>query len=220
VKHYSIETWVDYLRGLVSDSEKSEMEEHLASDCTQCHRSLDRMRATQAEISASIEVPETFLQRARLIFPSASQPKNSPLQHLVAILTFDTFSELAPVGVRGAPSAARRLAFEIDDVKIDLLIDYSTPTSKAMLTGQITTINGTQLGQIRLKSGNRTLGEARANSFGEFEMEFQLRSSMRLVISEPSRHREIEVPLNLIGPSTFRVEKPKIKPPSGPSEDS
>ncbi len=98
----------------------------------------------------------------------------------------------------------------MEDVKVELLVDTRTSKGSAVLTGQVSTANTSGIGQIRLMSRNKILGEARPSEFGEFQIEFHVHAGLRLVISEAKGQREIEVPLDLLLAS--------IKPPSGATE--
>jgi anti-sigma factor RsiW len=194
VKHYSTERWSDYLRGLAVQAEREEMESHLATGCLQCRRRHDRMQALRSAMVEKIEVPESFLARAKTIFPLRRTPAESFHRRLVALLTFDTLGELAPAGFRGV-SEVRRLAYAVEDVNVELMMEPRGTKGEVALTGQISTAAPAAFGQIRLMLKNKMVGHTSATEFGEFQIEFRLHAGLSLMFSEQTGQREIEVPL-------------------------
>ncbi|MBL8218921.1 MAG: hypothetical protein JNL62_06815 [Bryobacterales bacterium] len=196
MKHYSIEKWADYVRGLVSGAERSAMEHHLQGQCAQCRQSVERMRVVQAGLMEKIEVPESFLERAMAIFPrTVATPA---VRRLMALLTFDSLGEPMPAGVRGATQETRRLAYAVEDFKIELLAMAGGKRGRVALTGQVSSAGVAPVGPVRLMSKNKVLSSVPASEFGEFQMEFEVRSGLRLVIPCTGRQTEIEVPLDLL----------------------
>lgn len=208
MKHYSIEKWADYMRGLVDGGERAEMQRHLDGACAQCNRMLERMRAVQSALLEEVEVPEAFLEGARGIF--RRNVAVAPVRRLIAILSFDTFAEPVPVGVRGGTQQTRRLAYAVEDFKIELLVMTGAVKGRAGLTGQVTTSGAGLIGPVRLISKNRVVSSVPASEFGEFQMEFEVRSGLRLVIPCAGRRAEIEVPLDVL----FQRKNGSAKPDS------
>lgn len=208
MKHYSIEKWADYIRGVVGEAERTEMAGHLEGNCGQCARAVARIRAVEAELLQVVEVPKSFLERARGIFPrSAAVPA---VRKLTAILTFDTFAAPAPVGLRGAGQKTRRLAYAVEDFKIELLVAEGM-NQVVTLTGQATAGDGQPVGPVRLQSRNKVLSSAPANEFGEFQMEIAVRSGLQLVIPCAGRNLEIEVPLDMLLQKKQETVKPSAR---------
>ncbi len=210
MKHYSIELWSDHLRGLVNGAAKEEMDRHLASGCPQCRRSQARIGAVQAALQHDIVVPERHLALARAIFASRRPQTQSFPRKLAAILTFDSFRESLAVGFRGV-SEVRRLAYAVEDVSVELLVETRTAMGDVALTGQISMENPSGIGTVRVIAKKKIIGEARATDIGEFQTEFRIQSGLRLVFLEATGQREIEIPLDAL--------LHKSEPQPGISED-
>ncbi|MFN0105715.1 MAG: hypothetical protein ACKV2U_26965 [Bryobacteraceae bacterium] len=200
MKHYSIEKWADFVRGLTGQPESTTMESHLAAGCPSCNRMAHLLRAL-SEPQNEIEVPESVLARARAIFSRQPSQSESAIRALLAVLTFDSHRTLAPVGMRGADSTVRRLAYEAQDVVVELLIDTEPARRTVILTGQISSRE--QPGppaphRVRLLGKGKVLKQTAATVFGEFHLEFAPRAGLRLLIDRPPEGREIEVPLDLV----------------------
>jgi hypothetical protein len=200
VKHYAIEKWIDFVRGIVHEPERKEMEKHLKTDCASCNRQVTLLRAI-AQTSKEIDVPEPLLDRARTIFRHAPVHRESPLRKLIAKLTFDSQSALAPAGVRSNSSGARRLVFGVEDFLVELLVDTQTARRTVVVTGQISREGFSvlpALHQVQLTAKQEVLDQTIATRFGEFSLEFARRAGLRLIIADENTRREIEVPLDLI----------------------
>lgn len=216
MKHYSIEQWADYTRGIVSEPVRGEMAGHLATACAQCQRMVSRLRATASGM-AEIEVPEAFLARARAIFPAAP-PRESPLRALAAALTFDSLGSAVPQGVRSAAPSIRRLAYSVEDFRVELMVDPGTTKGTVIVTGQISshTDPAAPRYRIRLVLKNNTMHQTEASELGEFQLEFAPSPGMRLVILDAGANRQIEVPFKLLRsnrPSAAKSATPKSNPP-------
>jgi hypothetical protein len=212
VKHYAIEKWTDFIRGLIQSDEHNAMELHLTTGCTRCNAIVSMLRAVN-ESRDDLEVPDALLDRARAIFPRSpawtqtTTAPASPWQRLVAALTFDSHSgELSPAlaGLRSVPAtgSVRRLAYGVDDLVIELLVDTGATHQTVSLTGQISSSAAPPGPQgphhVRLLAKSTVLDQTLASAFGEFHLEFPRRSGLRLLIADKATGREIEVPLDLV----------------------
>ena len=71
MKHYAIDQWADFTRGLKAGAELAEMKGHLESGCAKC-RELSEFTAKLAATCSSLAVdavPESTVRLARAIFP-------------------------------------------------------------------------------------------------------------------------------------------------------
>lgn len=222
MKHYSIEQWVDYTRGLVPEPLRSQMAGHLSGDCAQCRRLVQRLQAT-APALAEIEVPEALLERARAIFPvTVPDAMPWPVRALTALLRFDSLSAPLPQGVRSAAPTVRRLAYTVEDFSIELMLDANKPKRTVIVTGQISTRPAETAAprhRIRLMSRNDTLLQVEASEFGEFQFEFRPAPKLRLVVLDAAANRQIEVPLAAMEGVRRADNSPRNRKQSDSSEE-
>ena len=71
MKHYGIEQWADFTRGLSGLNEHHEMTAHLASGCENCRELAEFTKKLQVTCNslAVQEVPEAAVRLARSLFP-------------------------------------------------------------------------------------------------------------------------------------------------------
>ena len=77
MKHYSPETWADFVRGVAATHEQAEMEAHLNTRCEACNTTVGWMRHVQqlAKVDQSTDVPAEPLNAARRIFHEESSKR-------------------------------------------------------------------------------------------------------------------------------------------------
>ncbi|MBC7924087.1 MAG: hypothetical protein H7039_00370 [Bryobacteraceae bacterium] len=200
MKHYSLENWVDYLRGVSDPAREPMMKEHLASGCTQCRRHLELLQAV-SQSACEIAVPDAWLQRASSIFPRVSPPAaKSPITRLVAALTFDSFAMPVQAGVRTAQSEVHRLTFTSEDVTLELMGEAGPDVNTMAVTGQISSLSGSQPSspyRIRLLQRKTVLQQITANVFGEFQVNLPIQTGLSMAVVDETTGRETAVPLDL-----------------------
>src|SRR5262245_13560881 len=96
---------------------------HLSA-CSQCAHELERISqlVTRMKEDASVDAPRDLLAYAVNIFRRSTPGKTSFVQHVVAALSFDSFSRGPAFGLRSGPAAARQLIFTTAKHDIDLRI--------------------------------------------------------------------------------------------------
>jgi hypothetical protein len=227
VKHEPIERWVDFVRGLVPDADRFALQQHLDSGCRQCLGIVERLSLTGVSLREA-EVPDAVLDRALKLFPRL--PSESPnegssrLRRLVAVLTFDSLSDPLPSGVRGGGSAARRLAYQAEDLAIDVLVDTDPVRRSAALSGQVSSVGPDTTGSggpsmVQLISRKATLQETECTAFGEFQFEFDLKPGLSLVIVDVQGRRQVELPLEPLLRTNARTQRKPSKSTGLSSED-
>ena len=204
VSHYEITQWADFARGLVTGAAKMEMQRHLASGCTRCSRIetlLNRVvKATAAD--AACEVPEDVTQAALAIF-SLQQPGKAPLlPRILARLVYDSFLQPLPAGVRAQQRLSRQAMYEAGDYCVDLRLEQEPGSSQVTMVGQVADRGQArqplQEAPVMLMSGREVVARAVSNRFGEFQIEYQPRKSLRLHVSVEGDAKRIEVPLDAL----------------------
>jgi hypothetical protein len=211
MKHYAIDQWTDFSRGLTPASECLLMEEHLAGGCARCQTlaEFSRKLAVTSRSLTTVQVPESAVRLARAIFPVRMQDRPKRGNRLPIELIFDSFLVPQAVGMRAAWQVGWQGLYRAGDCSVDLRIEPELISSRAAVIGQIA--NHAQPGErmenlaISLKAGNVVVAETVSNRFGEFQMEYEQRTKLKLRIVLKDA-RSIEVPLK-----KFTAEQPAGK---------
>ncbi len=200
MKHYAIDQWVDFTRGVVAGPEAEQMLAHLRSGCEECHRISDftsKLSKACGEL-ASTPVPESSLRLARAIFPVRMQDRPRRGNRLPIEMIFDSFLVPSPVGLRSTWQVGWQGLYRAGDCSVDLRIEPELKSSKAAVIGQITShvLPAVEMGNlpVSLRAGKLVVAEAMSNRFGEFQMEYDQQTRLRLCISLRDA-KSIEVPL-------------------------
>jgi hypothetical protein len=199
MKHYAIEQWVDFSRDLVEFKERSQMRDH-ALECGECQKLADltqRLRQTCNAIAVS-QVPESTLRLARAIFPVRVQDRPRRGSRLPIELIFDSFLAPAPAGLRATWQVGWQGLYKAGECSLDLRIEPELNSARAAVIGQVTNHVAplTQMGNlpISLLVGKRVVAETVSNRFGEFQMEYEQKSHLQLVVHLQDA-KVIQVPL-------------------------
>jgi hypothetical protein len=205
--HYHIGEWTDLVRGLVPETRRNEMEQHLESGCGEC-RSLFGLLRHLAEAAQAELVYESssagLSSKARSLFQDEAKAPlrdrlGSALQTLVATLTFDSIAEPQPAGARGNRASSRQMMYQAGDYFIDLRLDRERDSMKIILVGQVANQKDPLLKLARLPvfvmAGKNVVSESASNEFGEFSLEFVPRQNLRLCVQVTQAGFQLEVPL-------------------------
>ena len=178
MRHFPDETWVDWARGIQTESLRDEIREHLSSGCVECRTSVDTWKNVYeiAGREASYEPPPGVLSRARALFAEHAPRAESKRPIEVARLLFDSFSSPLPAGVRNLERATRHMSYKAGTFFIDVRIEEEGSSGLASVIGQLmhhpdapsAPLEGLS---VILTSGRSTLGETTTNRFGEFSFE-------------------------------------------------
>ncbi len=202
MKHFPIERWLDFVHELAAPSDRVAMEQHLASGCGSCGRVVEMLQklVAAARADAAQNVPQLAVHSARAIFALQRPEKVHILPRMVATLVFDSFRQPAFAGVRSQHKITRQAMYEAGEYCVDLRMEQERGADSVILVGQVA--NRTQPRQgmanvpIMLMSGKEVLGRALSNSFGEFQMEYRPKKSLRLYVPVRAAGKQIEVRLS------------------------
>lgn len=195
MKHFNIEQWADFSRGLDRDIDRSAMETHLAVGCERCSHLVKMFgsMAAAARADAAYEPPASALRLARAIYQI---PKP---QRMLARLVFDTFREPLQAGVRAQDRQTRHALYEAGGYCVDLRLDQPRPNDMATLVGQLADRDhpGVDADDVRveLKTRKEILASANCNRFGEFQLEYRPAPALRLDVILGSSGKRLELPL-------------------------
>jgi hypothetical protein len=203
MRHYSLEKWVDFVRGVVQEDEKREMQTHLETGCKQCSKESGMwQRLQQVARRESAYAPSAGAVRivnAAFLSRPARQLRHA--KPAVASLLFDSFRNPLLAGVRSAASASQQLLYGAGDYRIDVRIEPQMDSEKVVIIGQI--LNSADPDErvsgalVSLIKGRKTVAESVTSQFGEFQIECELAQSFRLAVLLPGAR---EVSLQLVEP--------------------
>jgi hypothetical protein len=203
MEHFSEQAWADFVRG-ISNSERGEMNSHLANGCQDCvfTRDIWKRIHTVALRESNYAPPEDSVRMVKLEF--AAQTFDKAKQPVLANLVFDTLGKPALAGIRSAAAAARQMVYEADGLAVDLRFDSPASTRRIFLTGQVldkrvprASIEDSAV--ILWTHKGLALTETKANAYGEFHLELEPQNNLRLSIQVAGRAL-IRIPLANLRP--------------------
>lgn len=155
-----------------SDSETRELMERYSLPHVQRENLLQRLWASLESLFRSEALPGRVTHVARLTFDSLRQP--------------------LPVGVRASHAPGRRLVYEFGSLAVDLRIEPQADSNRIALVGQILDsakpdrrFDGVP---VVLQGSKGSVAHATTNGFGEFHLDFDLESSLRLEVGISETH--------------------------------
>jgi hypothetical protein len=202
VKHFSEETWSDFVRNVVLEGTRVEMQQHIDGGCRKCTATVRTWQSlfavTQAEVA--FMPPDGTVRIVKSQFAPPPQPSAG------FRLAFDSSLQPVTAGIRGAVAATQFL-FESDDYFIDLRIEPRRAEDQGCLVGQVLKRTGKERKihglPVRLQDGEAILAQTSTNELGEFQVEFSGAERLYLVISQ-DRAGEITLPLYGVGAKSFK----------------
>jgi hypothetical protein len=211
MQHYSLEDWTDFARNVAAKGKKAEMQSHLDTGCKPCTKvySMWQRVSEAAHREAAYEPPRDAVQTVKglgVIHGLGRAPKKS--LNLVQLL-FDSFQAPVQAGVRSSAATARQLLYGAGNYRIDLRMEPQADSEKVALVGQV--LNAVDPSPtsapipVVLFKGSKILSVSRTNSFGEFHLECDLDSDLKLHFRIPS---EMEVWIPLVDPARSAAPEP------------
>ena len=211
MKHYAIDLWVDFTRGLSAGENRAQMQGHLQSGCRKCRQLSDfttKVSVTCTSLSTD-PVPESTVRLARAIFPVRVHDRPTRGNRLPIELIFDSFLVPSPVGLRATWQVGWQGLYRAGDCSVDLRIEPDLKSSRAAVVGQITNhvLPEIEMGNLAvcLRAGKQVVAETLSNRFGEFQMEYDQQSRLKLCIALRDA-KSIQVPLK-----KFTTDQPATK---------
>jgi hypothetical protein len=200
MKHYALDQWIDFTRGLAAPEARARMSEHLATGCDRCQGDAD-FCAQVKDVFQRLEtqhVPEYVTRMARAIFPFRPERLGRGTRLPIEVL-FDSFLVPAPAGLRATWQVGWQGLYRAGDCSIDLRIEPELKSTRAAVIGQISNhvLPEVEMGNIpvSLRLGKQVVAETLSNRFGEFQMEYEQQARLKLCIYLKDGSKNIQVPL-------------------------
>jgi len=187
VKHYTLQEWVDFARGVVPPELCGVMQRHLDAPCKQCQDAAAFWQTvlTRASREVGCQPPKEAVRQVKTLFglikPSESRP--GPLG--LAERIFDSVLSPAPAGLRSMSATGRRMVYQSGDCLLDLCLQ--TGGRSFFLAGQVLRASNpaeSYSGSHVLLWGASVLAEATSNEFGEFLLEAGVRAAPWMLVVE------------------------------------
>ena len=204
MKHYGVREWVDFARRVGALAEQVAMASHLEEGCDECGQlaRFCQQLAGVASVMSRERVPEKVTRCARAIFPARQASGWKRAIRVPVELVYDSFLVPIPVGLRASWQVGWQAMYRAGDCSVDLRIDPDARSSRATLTGQVSShvLPNRPMRDIPvcLRSGKRTVAETLSNQFGEFQLEYDQKGQLELCIELDGRSRRILAPLRRI----------------------
>jgi hypothetical protein len=202
MKHFVMQEWVDFVRGVVSEEQSSAMQKHLDKGCSDCHKLLETWKHVLecADRETSYQPPEAYVRMAKAQF-ALSRPNQARSREVsYADLVFDSFAQPVTPGIRSNLTRARQLVFQKGSYSIDMRIEPQV--DRLAIVGQVLDSGraNSALGDIpvRLLAYRQ---QTTTSHFGEFQFEVEQMEDLELLFILSKEHDlMISIPLSQ-GPS-------------------
>ncbi len=151
-----------------------------------------------AQRTSNEQPSEGSLRIVRSAFASQWPAKQRGPQAAIVELLFDSMRTPALAGVRSSAGRSRQLLYGTATYRIDVRIEPQIDSEKVVLIGQI--LNSAEPKErlsdvpVSLWKGRKMLAVSTTNHQGEFQIECEMDSSFRLMITLPGQ-REVSLPL-------------------------
>jgi hypothetical protein len=201
--HYGIDQWADYARGVSGEEPRERMEAHLRGGCQKCRELSEFTEKLSLVCAGSMAdpVPDSAVRLARAIFPVRVPELPRRGNRLPVELIFDSFLVPAPAGLRATWQMGWQGLYRAGHCSLDLRIEPELESSRAAVIGQITNHVAPELEManlpVSLRSGAVVVAETLSNRYGEFQMEYDRQSQLKLCIALGDS-KSIQVPLKKI----------------------
>jgi len=200
MEHYSIDAWIDFVRGVGSGNGSIQMGQHLDRGCVMCKKTFDTWKQVVnfAHHEASCEPPAWALESVKSSFLSPSQQPVQEGRFELARLLFDSALQPITAGVRSTASVVRQLLYQSGTVCIDMRMQPKPGSESMVLIGQLLDSAKPDHGMsgipVSLLYKGDTLSQSKTNDVGEFDFGLTAADHLQLVFGIPD-NRKIVVPV-------------------------
>ena len=200
--HFDSWQWADFVRGLCDEPAKSVMQAHLSSGCPNCQGTVDTLRAIVAVASEEVTVtPPDYAVRYALAAYSHARPETR-LERLVARLVYDSAREPLPAGIRAGERLSRHARFAAGDHQVELQLDRQPTSHIVTLVGQVVGRDASLADvPVWLMERDSLVQGTTCNTFGEFQLEYEPRRNLRLLVPLQESGKRLEIALHHLSPA-------------------
>ena len=197
MKHWNALDWSDYVKGVVTASERRRMQAHLSAGCSPCRDIVAQLERIVADAAVEMQPPDHAVAGAIAVFGVHERPQRSRFRWVPLEVAFDSWAQPAQAGTRALCSSHRHLVFNSREFTLDARMVYADRREEMSVVGQIVTRGGTPLEKVPtfLKAGGRILSQAHTSEMGEFQMVCREANELRLCLALADQ-RLIEVDLD------------------------
>ena len=192
MRHPSIESWVDFVRGVGTEADRVRLREH-ESGCASCRRTV-RLLAHMAAIGdADVGVPDEVLAAAVGLFATHSRMLGPSLTEVR--LVYDSRTRQAASGRK--ETLPRRLLFGAPEAIVDINMNEVAEDGCLSVDGLITSPESGQPAQAAVSALRQSKGPpiacAHTDEFGSFVLRYAPPPEVLLQIAFSQPHRSIEL---------------------------
>ena len=204
MQHYSLEEWADFARDVEVQGKKAAMQSHLDTGCRKCTKVYGLWRRVNeaARRESTYEPPETAVRTVKGLGVIHGTGKARRSSSPLAELLFDSFRDPLQAGVRSVTSTARQLLYGTGKYRIDVRMEPQVDSEKVAIVGQVLNASNPSKPSppvpVILFKGSKILSVSETNNFGEFHLECDLNTDLKLHFRIPS---EMEIWIPLVNPA-------------------
>jgi hypothetical protein len=188
MKHFSMQDWVDFVRGFKEEEVAMAMQGHLDKGCVECLKNMETWRHVMkfAKNEGRYTPPQSAIRVVEASFAMRQLMSARTEKFELAMLMFDS-SQVATVtaGVRGRHASARQLLYKSGSVCIDMRMQPKPGSDSVVLMGQLLDSSRPAHGigdvPVSLLCEGDTLSRKTTNQVGEFEFGFGAVHDVQLV---------------------------------------
>ena len=176
--HLTTDEIFTYLDGKASDTEKGQMDAHMAS-CAECMEEKEEIRALEFRIRIEPKFTPTAedLQELIDLFPAPPErepDKPSLPRMIVALLAWDNFDQPMFAGARAVGAPTHPLVFRADDIGVEVRIKSTEANGQITLSGHLVSSRSGRSfdnASVALESHGAVRYQTTANDLGEFSFQ-------------------------------------------------
>ena len=197
--HFDDISWLAFVRRSMPEDDTWLMQQHLTVACEECLKAhsfwakLDDLLAKEGQY----EPDASDVRVVTSAFAGANSERKNLVLPKLAVLTFDSFQDSAPVGFRRSLVQARHVVFRSEGWTISLRIKQQTG-NQVSLTGHISEaelpLRETSPMEVQLLSNGIPNASVTTSLSGEFHLQYSLVPDVRLLVNV-SDAEALEIPL-------------------------
>jgi hypothetical protein len=175
MKHFSIESWIDFARQVEGKESRIEMQRHLEGGCSECLKTFEIWRhIVDFKKREDINKPPDYAVQG--VNAAFALRKVDPFPAGIfefATLLFDSALQPVAAGVRGSAPSARQLLYRSGSFCIDMRMQPTPGSEAVVLMGQLLNSAQPEHGMrdipVSLLCQGDTLSRKKTNDVGEFD---------------------------------------------------